>query len=365
MKLSLADLRASWSVIFALALIPLSFIHGDEWPTVDPATIGLNTRAIEQYRGLCERSGADACLIAYDGTVVLEWYAPRYSEPIFTMSSVKSWTALLVGMLVADGALDTIDDPVSKFIPEWVAGSVAHVTIRHLLTMTGGLDTRSARDGPRQSIGFRPDKNVFVFGLPLDFEPGSRWAYSNEGVQLLSPIIDRASGMPAGEYARKRLFEPLGMVHTRLHECPAGEAWTYADAETTLRDFARIGQLVLDEGEVRGAQVVSAEWIRECIAPISKNPNYGMLWWLHFREERNAFRRFLFHTFPRLFGAQSMNVVPFAVSTQGYRNTDCYVLPDDGIVAARMQMKPAPTGALSYSRVTALTILDAIVADGR
>jgi len=362
-KLSPAVLRITWSIVFTLALVPLSLIHGDAWPTADPAAFGLNTHAIEQYRVLCERSGADACLIAYDGTIVLEWYAPTYGEPIYTMSSVKSWTALLIGMLVADGAVDSIDDPVSNFIPEWIAGSDAHVTIRHLLTMTGGLDTRGAQAGPRQSIGFRTDKNEFVFGLPLDFEPGSRWAYSNEGVQLLSPVIDRASGMPAGEYARIRLFEPLGMIHTSLNECRAGEAWTYADAETTLRDFARIGQLVLDEGRVRDEQIVSAAWISRCTEPISQNPHYGMLWWLHYREERNAFCRFLFRRFPRMFYARSKNVVPFAVATQGYRNTDCYVLPDDRIVAARMQMNPAPSEAVGYKRTIALEILDAIVSE--
>ena len=348
-----------------LAILPLSLIQGDEWPTADPASFGLNTHAIEEYRLLCERSGADACLIAYDGTLILEWYAPTYSEPVFTMSSVKSWTALLIGVLVADGAIDSIDDPVSKFIPEWVAGSEANVTIRHLLTMTGGLDTRSARNGSRQSIGFRPDKNDFVFSLPLDFEPGSRWAYSNEGVQLLSPIIDRASGMPAGEFARKRLFEPLGMTRTSLHECRAGKAWTYAGAETTLRDFACIGQLMLDEGKVRESQVVKADWLNECTTPTSNNQHYGMLWWLHYREERNAFRRFLFNSFPRLFGAYSNNIVPFAVATQGYLNTDCYVLPEDGIVAARMQMNPVRPEATTYSRTAALAILDAIVTDLR
>src|SRR5206468_453471 len=100
-----------------------------------------------------------------------------------------------------------------------------------------------------------------VIALPLSWEPGTRFEYSNEGVQLLSPLLDRAAGEPIQNYARRRLFEPLGMLDTRLNVDVKGHAWTYADMKTTSRDFARIGLLMLRRGSWKGARIVPEEWI--------------------------------------------------------------------------------------------------------
>ncbi len=229
------------------------------WKKADPATLGLDPRAVERHRDHAQRSGADAVLVVYKGRIVSEWYAARYKEPIYTMSSVKSWTGLLVGMLIADGKIKSVDDKVSDYLPEWKEGEKAKVTVRHLLTMTSGLKRRLGKDpGPDQSVGYAEpmDKNDFVRKLPLTFTPGERWDYSNEGVQLLSPLLDKAAGRPIQEYARDRLFKPVGMSRTRLKETAKGHAWTYADAETTLRDFARIGVLMLNKGRWGDTQVV-------------------------------------------------------------------------------------------------------------
>ena len=134
---------------------------------------------------------------------------------MYTMSSVKSWSGLLTGMLIADGKIKGIDQPASDFLPGWSEGEKAKVTLRHLLTMTSGLKQRLGQGpGPDQSVGFAANKNAFVLGLPLNFPPGERWSYSNEGVQLLSPILEKAAGVPLQDYARTRLFEPLGMTNT-------------------------------------------------------------------------------------------------------------------------------------------------------
>jgi CubicO group peptidase (beta-lactamase class C family) len=184
------------------------------WQSADAAEVGLDTTALREHRALCERSGADACLVAFDGRIVQEWYGPRYAEPMPTMSSMKSWTALLAMLLVDEGKLD-LDAPAARYIPRWSAGAEAGVTVRQLLTMTAGLRRRFGEaPGPEQSIGYVGDKNAFVLGLPLDFAPGTRWEYSNEGAQLLSPILEAAAGMPLDRYAHERLFVPLGMGST-------------------------------------------------------------------------------------------------------------------------------------------------------
>src|SRR5918997_1960804 len=171
------------------------------------------------------------------------------------MSTTKSVTGLLVGMLVDDGKIKSIDEPVCAYLKEWCEGSKGRVTLRHLLTMTSGLpDLHGASHG----VGYEGDKNTYVLGLPLAREPGTKWTYSNEGVQLLSPILDKAAGEPIQDYARPRLFEPLGMRETRLHLDSKNHAWTYADMETSARDFARIGLLMLNKGVWQGRRIVSS-----------------------------------------------------------------------------------------------------------
>ena len=280
------------------------------WQSADPVALGLDPGAIGEHLALAKASGADAVLVAYRGKVVSEWYSPRYRTPMGTMSSAKSITGLLAGLLVADGKL-AVDDPVSRFIPGWSEGRRGRVTVRHLLTMSSGLSRVSE---PARSVGFAADKNGCVVAMEPSSEPGTRWDYSNEGVQLLSPILEKAAGMPLQDYARDRLFRPLGMDETRLMLDAKGHAWTYADAQTTLRDFARLGELMRNKGRWRGRPVVPEAWVNASTRPCPLNPTYGYLWWLV--------------DDPKGFAAK------------GYLDTHCYVFPGLELVVARMQARP-------------------------
>ena len=292
------------------------------WQKADPASLGLNVEALKRHAELCTRTGADACLVVYKGKIVQELYGPRYKMPMMAMSSTKSVTGLLVGMLIADGKIKSVDEPVCKYVEEWCAGAKGRVTLRHLLTMTSGLP-RLWKDG----VGYVGDKNPFVIKLPLAAEPGSAWAYSNEGVQLLSPVIDRAAGEPAQDYARRRLFEPLGMRNTRLHLDDKKHAWTYADMETTPRDFARLGVLMLNKGAWRGERVVSESWVEQSTKPSQTlNPSYGLLWWL----------------------------IPSGYAALGNLETNLYVFPAQELVVARMQAKPLDPQPSYHSEALAI-----------
>jgi CubicO group peptidase (beta-lactamase class C family) len=280
------------------------------WRAADPAALGLDVGAIKEHLEHAKKSGADGVLIAYRGKVVSEWYSPRYRTPAATMSSVKSITGLLAGLLIADGKL-ALDDPVSRFVPGWAEGLRGRVTVRHLLTMTSGL---SQAGRPGESVGFVADKNTYVVGLVPTSEPGSRWDYSNEGTQLLSPILEKAAGVPLKDYARERLFRPLGMDETRLRLDAKGHAWTYADAETSLRDFARLGELMRNKGRWLGQPVVPEAWALASTQPCPRNSSYGYLWWLIDN--------------------------PKGFAARGYLDTNCYVFPELELVVARIQARP-------------------------
>lgn len=280
------------------------------WQTVDPKLMQMNTSALENHRQLCERTGADACLVIRRGKIVQEFYSARYRLPMMAMSSTKSITGILVGMLIDDRKIKSIDEPVCMYIREWCSGARSKVTLRHLLSMTSGLP-RMFNEG----VASTNDKNEFVIKLAPTSEPGTKWDYSNEGVQLLSPILDKAAGEPIQNYARRRLFEPLGMSETRLHLDAKNHAWTYADMETSARDFARIGLLMLNKGVWNKRRIVSTKWVEQSTAPSQKPfPGYGLLWWLYEN--------------PAGFGAQ------------GYLDTNLYVFPKQELVIVRMQSKP-------------------------
>lgn len=282
----------------------------DFWQRANPGSLGLNVKALELHGDLCTKTGADACLVIYKGKVVQERYYRTYRTPIMAMSSTKSVTGILVGMLIDDGRIKSADEPVCTYVREWCEGPKGKVTIRHLLAMTSGLPRLEG-----ESVGFVGDKNSYVVKLPLAAEPGTAWAYSNEGVQLLSPILDKAAGEPIQDYARKRLFEPLGMKATRLHLDDKGHAWTYADMVTTPREFARIGLLMLNKGVWQGKRIVSESWVEQMTRPSQQlNPRYGLLWWLLDN--------------------------PRGYAAQGYLDTNLYVFPEKDLIVVRMQAKP-------------------------
>jgi CubicO group peptidase (beta-lactamase class C family) len=280
------------------------------WQTSNPREdLELNAAALKAHEELCRRTGADACLVVHHDRIVQEWYSTRYKTPMYAMSSTKSVAGLLAGMLIDDGRIKNDDASVCSFIATWCSGRRADVTLRDLLTMTSGLPMM--RDS---SVGSVRDKNAYVMHLVPTSEPGTAWAYSNEGAQLLSPILDRAAGEPIQDYAHRRLFEPLGMKSTRLHVY-LDHAWTYADMETTARDFARLGVLMLHHGEWDGRQIISRDWIARSTKPSqSLNPRYGLLWWID----------------PEIRG----------YAAHGHLDTDLHVIPDLDLVIVRMQAKP-------------------------
>ncbi len=284
------------------------------WRTAEPGSprAGFLLRA---HNDLCARTGADACLVVRRGRIMSEWYRAGVPDSLAAMSSTKSVAGLLAVMLLADGKLRGLDEPVCRFVSSWCDAPRERATVRHLLTMTAGLAPMTSDS----AVGTAADMNAFVARLRPAEAPGARWAYSNEGAQLLSPVLDRAAGEPVQRYAARRLFGPLGMRDTRFHVDAAGHAATYANLLTTPRDLARVGVLVLRRGRWRGRQLVPGAMIDSLVRPSQPlNPQYGLLWW-------------------RLAGQGSAGYV-----TRGYLATNMYAFPEQEVVVVRMQNRRLP-----------------------
>jgi CubicO group peptidase (beta-lactamase class C family) len=279
------------------------------WRTIDGSDSGLSVPALRRHIALCMDTGATSQLVVYNGKIVSEWYSPRHTEPVGAMSSTKVVASILIGQLVDKGLL-SYDQTVTSVLPEWTGGLRDRVTIRSLLTHSAGFLSRTTA---ANSIGYVADKSAFVITLSPDVAPGSKYSYSNEGAQLLEPVIRRISGEPTDQYAEKALFQPLGMEDTKLYAY-GGSAWLYSEMQTTTRDMARIGLLMAAGGAWKNRQIVSPSYISEATRPSATYREMGLLWWLLDQPQ----------TLPGFYAS-------------GYLNTDIYVFPSHHLVIVRTQ----------------------------
>lgn len=152
------------------------------------------------------------------GSADLEWKAPAGGSTVMRIGSLtKQFTAAAIMKLHEQGKIG-LDDPISKYLPDFDAGGHT-VTIRQLLTHTSGIPNYTVQKGfgeasQRADLG-EQDVLKLVAGVPFDFEPGTKWAYSNTNFFLLGMIVEKLSGRSYAEYMEGEFFKPLGLAHTR------------------------------------------------------------------------------------------------------------------------------------------------------
>jgi len=239
-----------------------------------------------------------ACLVMVDGQTVFEAYPwPVRADDRHKLNSVtKSVVSLLVGIAVGEGRIPSIDSSLASWFPEATAGWPADkkaITLRHVLTMTEGLSwsEEGSYSGPADSytaMFSSPDPTRYVLDRPLAGKPGERFYYNSGDSQLLSAVIQRATGMTARDYAREKLFGPLGIDDVFWARDRTGATMGPSGLQLRARDLARIGQLCLARGAWEGRQVVPAAWIDESTVRAVASPNglagqhgYGFHWWMN------------------------------------------------------------------------------------
>jgi CubicO group peptidase (beta-lactamase class C family) len=212
-----------------------------------------------------------AVVVLRDGQLIAERYAPGYGPetPIYAHSLTKSVISALIGVLVRQGKLQ-LDQPAP--IADWSAAGDPRraITIDHLLRMDSGLpfDETEHTSGPvslmTRMLFLERDMAGYAARTPLEHAPGTAWGYSNLGYVLLASLVRDAAGgtaVDAERFARHELFAPLGMrnavIETDATGTPVGSSNIYASA----RDFARFGQLYLDDGVVNGQRILPSGWV--------------------------------------------------------------------------------------------------------
>jgi CubicO group peptidase (beta-lactamase class C family) len=258
---------------------------GDEWEHADAADLGFDPAKLDVLAAQAQATGASCMVVIRHGRIAAEWYwnGTDPSTRHMLNSVTKSYTSTLVGIAQDNGLLH-IDDPASKYIPQWVGTPSETVTIRQMLGMVSGRDPIFVVDPAVLENYFgQQDLTAYALARGQVAPPGSRWALNEGDIQPLAAILETATGMPPHAYATEALLGPIGDHRTTIATDPAGNTIMDAFAEASARDLARLGHLFLQRGSWNGRQVVSAAWVEEATGRPSQDifPGYGLLWWLN------------------------------------------------------------------------------------
>ncbi len=237
-----------------------------EWETTSPAGFGWNDAAIEPLRDYLAATGTRSFMVLVDGRIVVEEYFAGHDAAATWQwnSAGKTLLTAATGIARQQGLLD-LDDRVSAHVGAgWTATTTEQedlIRIRHLLTMTSGLDDS------RQLVV--PENLTWVA------DPGVRWSYHNV-FQVLFDVVAAATDQPFSDYFDAHLRDRIGMDGS----WDVGPIFTIY--HSTTRGMARFGLLALNRGRWNGVQVVDEEWFAaSTTSSQSINPSYGYLWWLN------------------------------------------------------------------------------------
>jgi CubicO group peptidase (beta-lactamase class C family) len=320
-------------ILFVLLCVGAVQAQRGDWPTATPKSVGIDDKALAAFDAEIASGkfgNIDGLTIIRHGKLVFErryphdydkiygedakkqspldahdpsgpynyynsWWHPWYQRgELHSLQSVsKTITSIIIGVARTRGDFPDIDTPVMKYFDESKVANIddrkRRMTIRHLLTMSAGLDWNEGLpySDPKNTGSQMVAANDWVeytINRPMAFEPGKTYAYNSGATQILAYVFRVATGMDIEEYAVRHLFTPLGIKQYFWKRSPSG----LVDAEGGIylrpRDVAKLWYLFLKGGKWDGKQIVSPEWVKDSLTPhmtVSPNAKYGLKWWLY------------------------------------------------------------------------------------
>jgi len=276
---------------------PLISEGGYTWEKSSAAEQDLNEAGLSDAENQANQSGfVNSLLVVRNGYLVKESYFNGYdkSDAYNVMSVSKSFISALVGLALREGFLDSLDQRMMDFFPEYARSSMDprtyQITIRHLLSMRAGFDNSIEDYGVNWNRWITsPDWIRHAVNLELLHNPGTRFAYITAETHLLSAILTKATGMSTLDFAKAYLFRPMGIRIRGWDQDPQGYYTGGMGMYFNARDLARFGYLYLQNGLLEGQQIIPAEWVEVSLRRYSMgsgswgaldNIGYGYLWWL-------------------------------------------------------------------------------------
>ena len=247
------------------------------WIEKSPESIGLDTIEVNQLMDFVKipEFNTQAAILIQGNYIIAEYYGEGYdkSSLVTSWSVAKSFTSTLIGIAIDEGYINSINDPITNYLPEWKGKDQDNILLKHLLAMQSGMD-----DHPLAGVVF--STNMVKYSLDRDVlrPPETAFSYSNEDSMLLGEILENATGFSVQDYADKKLFNILD-VEDKWWTDQAGNTVTYAGLDMNPRDFAKFGLMVAQDGKWENKEVVSSEWLETATNNYNDLAPYGFQWW--------------------------------------------------------------------------------------
>ncbi|WP_377508035.1 serine hydrolase domain-containing protein [Octadecabacter sp. R77987] len=208
-------------------------------------------------------------------------------------SVAKSFLSALIGILIDEGAIDSIDDPVTKYAPELAGSAYDGATLRNVLNMSSGvvfdedyLDFWSDINKMGRILGLGGSMDGFAAGLDQRFtDAGDQWQYVSIDTHIVGMVARGATGRSVPDLLNDKVLRPLGLEGSPYYLTDGyGVAFVLGGLNMSTRDYARFGAMIVQGGEWNGNQIVPADWIANSIAPSAPTAagdiGYGFQWWI-------------------------------------------------------------------------------------
>jgi CubicO group peptidase (beta-lactamase class C family) len=236
-------------------------------------------------------------LIVHDGKLRLERYGLGFdgSGRWTSFSMAKSVTSTLVGAALRDGAIKSMDDKVSAYIPEMKGSAYDDVSVRQLLTMTSGVRWNEDYADPSSDVAqfnkHKPEEGVdalvsYMRKLPRDVPAGTRWHYSTGETNLVGVLLGAATKKPLATYLSEKIWAPAGMEQQATWILSrTGKEISGCCIQAASRDYARFGLFILNGARVDGQSIVPEGWLADATSERTgidrPGRGYGYLWWTY------------------------------------------------------------------------------------
>ena len=260
---------------------------GIQWPQASD----YNKQEISpELRARLEKNKSIAFTVIQKDSILYEtyWGIGSRTSRTNSFSMAKSVVAMLIGVAIQDGYIESIDQKITDFIPEYDRPGDHfnnEVTIKHLLTMSSGMDWNEDYYNPfgvTAEAYFTKNLNDLMLSIDFTEKPGEKWHYQSGSTQLMGLIIERSTGTSLSAYLSEKLWQPINATDQAewMIDKQGGVEKAYCCINSNALDFARFGQLYLDKGNWNGVQLIDSSFVEASLSA-DLEAHYGYSWWLY------------------------------------------------------------------------------------